>query len=181
MKHVQLEKFLTDATAARFWSHVDKSGGPDACWPWTAGRSPEGYGRFQSGGRGTPKIRAHRVAYALTTGQDPGELLVLHSCDNPPCCNGTHLFTGDHDTNMTDMAVKGRIAGERNPGSKLTEAQVELIKDLIMQGRKNTEIALLVPVGHAMISRIRRGKAWGTIPLSERYQSLHGPFTQRLC
>lgn len=22
--------------AARFWEKVDKSGGPDACWPWTA-------------------------------------------------------------------------------------------------------------------------------------------------
>jgi len=28
----------------RFWSKVDQSAGPNACWPWTAYRNPGGYG-----------------------------------------------------------------------------------------------------------------------------------------
>lgn len=30
--------------AERFWPKVDKSGGPDACWPWLGGINGDGYG-----------------------------------------------------------------------------------------------------------------------------------------
>jgi hypothetical protein len=63
---------LVDAVAAmsrsertalrrRFDSHVDRSGGPDACHRWT-GAITAGYGSFNVGGR---REYAHRVALAL--------------------------------------------------------------------------------------------------------------------
>lgn len=35
---------------------------------------------------------------------------VLHSCDNPPCCNPAHLFLGTNADNTADRHAKGRDA-----------------------------------------------------------------------
>jgi hypothetical protein len=50
----------------------------------------------------------HRLMYSLLVGPIPDELQVLHRCDNPPCCNPDHLFLGDQNANMRDMADKKR-------------------------------------------------------------------------
>lgn len=34
--------------------------------------------------------------------------MVCHTCDNPPCCRGSHLFLGDALANMQDKVAKGR-------------------------------------------------------------------------
>lgn len=106
---------LDDKAIARFWSKVDRSGGPDACWLWTGMRTPEGYGVFRLAGR---NYGAHRVALAID-GRDPGSLLGCHSCDAPPCCNPAHLWLGTVAQNIADRDAKGRTAsGERN-GARL--------------------------------------------------------------
>lgn len=92
-------------TADVFWSRVDMSVGPDACWPYTGKRDSDGYGQVRYAGR---RPHASRVAYIFTHGAIPGELQVLHRCDNPPCCNPAHLFLGTNADNMTDKARKGR-------------------------------------------------------------------------
>ncbi len=102
---------LTQEEIAKFWANVDRSGGPDACWPWLAGRTSNGYGAFAP--RADLNIGAHRVAFKLHYGRDP-DPLALHRCDNPPCCNGAHLFDGTHKDNAQDRSAKGRsCAGDR--------------------------------------------------------------------
>jgi hypothetical protein len=85
------------------------------CIEWTGHRDPKGYGRFSSQGG---EILVHRLAYTMHFGVDPGELHVLHSCDNPSCCNPHHLFLGTNADNMADRLAKGRQArlfGDANP------------------------------------------------------------------
>ncbi len=97
----------------RFWSKVDRSGGPDACWPWTAHRGSDGYGKTWTG---HCKIMAHRFALELTDGPATFEgAEAMHACDNRPCCNPAHLRWGTRRENAADMVAKGRQAhGDRH-------------------------------------------------------------------
>lgn len=90
----------------RFMQHVDTSGGPDACHPWTRARNRDGYGWFGSGG-------ASGLAPRWLLGYLRGEPLrtdeyACHHCDNSPCVNERHLYVGDHERNMRDKAQRGR-------------------------------------------------------------------------
>lgn len=89
----------------RFWSKVALSANPFVCWNWTA--TGQRYGSF-SFGKGIYK--ANRMAYFLHYGVDPKELSVMHSCDNPKCCNPNHLSLGTHYDNMQDMKNKNRAS-----------------------------------------------------------------------
>jgi hypothetical protein len=95
----------------RFNRRVDRSGGPDACWPWLGRIEPKGYGTMAVGGR---QRLAHRCAMALAIGEVPRGKLVLHACDNPPCVNPAHLRLGTQLDNMRDMVQRGRkVRGEK--------------------------------------------------------------------
>jgi hypothetical protein len=154
---------LNAAQIARFWSKVDRSGGASACWEWRAHRNHHGYGQFgtgkrRSGSKGT--ALAHRIAYALSYGDFPATLDVLHRCDNPCCCNPAHLFLGDHDANMADMAAKHRIPyGESHYHAKLTDAQTREIRRLYGSGRMlQREIGQRYGIAQQTVSKIVRGK-----------------------
>jgi hypothetical protein len=88
-------------TLAERFTRFLTPGAPDDCWEWRGNRNNRGYGKLG-------KIYAHRVAYELASGPIPSGLEVMHSCDNPPCCNPAHLSVGTHADNMQDMARKGR-------------------------------------------------------------------------
>jgi hypothetical protein len=101
----------------RFWKYVDQSGGPDACWPWR-GHILKGkeYGQFTI--RRGVVVSSHRHAYELENGAieghvagDPAtERVIMHTCDNPPCCNPKHMKVGTHGENAADKVAKGRQA-----------------------------------------------------------------------
>jgi hypothetical protein len=103
--------------AERFWPKVDRSGGPDACWPWTATVRSDGYGMIDVGGK---MVGAHRVSWEIANGPIPvgGDYhgtCVLHRCDNPLCVNPSHLFLGTNDDNTKDRDAKGRARWQRGP------------------------------------------------------------------
>ena len=94
---------LNKIDADRFWSKVAFTANPNCCWEWSA--TGERYGGFRIG---KAMYKSNRVAYFLHYKEDPKELEVIHSCDNPKCCNPSHLSLGTHWENMQDMAEKGR-------------------------------------------------------------------------
>ena len=100
-------KPLTERLAAK----VDTSAGFDQCWPFT-GRCVNGYGRIDAEAPVRRQLLAHRVAYALKHGLDPCSLprsvVVRHACDNPSCCNPSHLVIGSQADNVRDMHERGR-------------------------------------------------------------------------
>ena len=64
-------------------------------------------------GESTRHWRAHCAAYALAYGLTTDEMQgvnVLHTCDNPPCCEPAHLWIGTHQDNQADKVAKGRQA-----------------------------------------------------------------------
>lgn len=162
----------------RFWEKVDKSGGPDACWPWTGGTMRGGYGVVVADG-GRPLLRAHRVAYVLQNGPLRDDEKVLHKCDNPPCQNGRHLVRGTQLQNVHDAKAKGRLAtgdrhgtrlhpgccaGENNGAAKLDAARVQRIRELHARGATLREIADEVGVSRNAVNRVTLGKAWSHVP-----------------
>jgi hypothetical protein len=137
----------------RFWSRVDKRT-IDECWNWKENTDKDGYGRIYLYGK---TYKAHRLAYAYIKG-NPGNLCVLHSCDNPSCCNPNHLWLGTDKDNNKDRHEKERDArGEIHGRSKLTEENVKEIRNL-----KETCEALARKFGvhFAQIARARRKATW---------------------
>lgn len=149
----------------RFWAKVDCDE-PDKCWLWNGNTQRSGYGRIQSGGKGTKTLLAHRYSYELHNRPIPDGLIVLHSCDTPGCVNPAHLRLGTYQENMDDMWAKGRArpggaTGEDNPRSKLTEAQVRYIK--AHPERRHTAIAKEFGLSPNTIRGVRIGRTWNHI------------------
>lgn len=87
----------------RFFRRVRKTEG---CWYWEGYRGPKGYGQFPIAKRNI--VQAHRYSYELVNGPIAEGMCLLHSCDNAPCVNPSHLFPGTRADNNQDMMAKGR-------------------------------------------------------------------------
>lgn len=165
---------------ARFWRKVNVRS-PGECWEWTAQRQHFGYGQFKM--RDGRKRTAHKFAIEAATGPVPAGMFVLHKCDNPPCCNPSHLFLGTPADNMRDMWAKGRASNANHPGNaealkawraanpaaftgashpsaKLTEADVVEIRAALASGATGVSLAKRYNVSNDTISAIRTRKKW---------------------
>lgn len=167
--------------ASKFWASMDKSGD---CWEWTRGKISSGYGKVQFNGK--PWL-THRLSWTVANGAIPKGLWVLHTCDNPACCNPGHLFIGNRSDNMKDCASKGRIGvqatpacaargdkngsrlhperlarGEKNNMAKLTAQQVRKIREL--EGRlTKKEIASEFGVDVSHVYKIIKRQVWNHV------------------
>lgn len=150
-----------------FWANCDRSGGPQACWPWTYGKDPAGYGQGPFGWT----RKAHRQAYYLAHGVQPAKGLdVCHSCDNPPCVNPAHLWLGTRSQNILDASRKGRLnsaTGDRHGQSKLTWEAVRLIRARHAKGTSQGRLAAEYGVSQVAIHFVITRKTWANDPLEQ--------------
>lgn len=96
----------------RLLDRLDKT---DECWVFTGSKAKAGYGVIREPGKDGKLKLAHRLAYEHFVGPIPPGLLVLHHCDNPPCCRPDHLFVGDKRANALDALAKGRLRNQVGP------------------------------------------------------------------
>lgn len=166
---------LDENDKSRFHSRY-KINEDSGCHEWTAGLFERGYGAFRVSKQ---SLRAHRVAFLLSTGIQPLDLLVCHTCDNPKCVNPAHLFLGTSKNNSDDMFAKGRAnkstgdkhgtktkperisKGEDRPLSKLKQFQIPEIRALAKSKKiSQQEIALIYGVSRRLIGMVLKNKIW---------------------
>ena len=153
---------LNDSDVVTFWKHVNKTS-DDGCWEWKGHVADNGYGIFSMG---TPPTRiryvAHRVAYFLSHGEDPGAYLVCHKCDNRKCVNPSHLFLGSKGDNHRDALAKGRKQSPAK-GKFLSEHPTAFFTvdtpywemwALVKEGYRKSYVARAYGVSHQMLNSV---------------------------
>lgn len=149
---------MTDRPLAdRFWAKVDKSAGPDGCWPWIGARHPDGYGHIRVGNK---IMTSSRLAYELGTGQPLGELHALHRCSNSWCCNPAPIYAGDNRENSRDRTWAARERRARLP-PEMVEAVRFWSKSVGIT--QPIRIARMLGVSRRTVQRIIRGEIYKNV------------------
>lgn len=152
--------FEEAVTISRFWRSVEIRS-DNECWEWKGDLS-HGYGIFFYNGR---KFGAHELALSFSVGEKRYESLdTCHSCDNPKCCNPSHLRFDTRQSNVDDMHSRGRgVVGDK-AASVLTSHDVQLIRERRNLGAPQKVLAEQFGISTAYVSEIVRGRVWKSAP-----------------
>ena len=129
----------------------------------------DGYGRTWINDKG---YYAHRVIYNLVypntitlnapkSSDDIGFL--LHTCDNPKCCNPKHLFIGTHMDNMLDKVAKNRqkrFPTDTGPRCKLSMSQAREARALKKTGMTISQLMQKFNLSRASMKTLIRGDSY---------------------
>lgn len=157
----------------------------NGCLEWQG--SGDRYGVIAVNGK---RVKTHRLAWEIKNGEIPEGMMVLHKCDNPPCCNIEHLFIGTQKDNMQDALKKERLklpfcpdnkkargekngmfihrakfTGSNNNNAKLNDSQRDLICSLKSQGVTADLLAKQFNVSASQILIIARSRGIKRRPL----------------
>ena len=124
-------------------------GDANVCWPWTGKtNAKDGRPYFTVEGKRRPSysyvLEAHK-------GEAQKGRMVLHSCDNPICCNPLHLKWGTHQENMNEMKERDRHG--------VPATVIRAIRKLLSDKRPHSEIAELYGVSRETITAIHNGRS----------------------
>ena len=142
------------------------------CLVWPKCRDRDGYGSITYQCRAA---KTHRLVWELANGPIPKGLFVLHSCDNPPCCNLQHLRLGTIQDNNNDRTTRGRTAkgdrsgarlhperftgrvGTDNPSAKI---DVPIVRAIRASTKSYQKTADAFGVSKSLVAQICRKEAW---------------------
>jgi len=156
-------------TVDSFWARVDIRG-LNECWPWLGAQNNSGYGT--ASWHGTVYVSHRIAAWILGFVEQPeapadrlGSGFILHSCDNPPCCNPTHWEIGTYTQNQLDAYARKRKAplrgGATHPIAKLTPNQVRNIRqNYDAGGVRQVDLASQHGVSQRTISLVTRRESY---------------------
>ena len=137
---------------ARFWSKVDVRPNSKECWNWK-GALRSGYGNLKINKQ---NHTSSRVAFELFSGQELGENMALHTCDNKKCCNPDHIYAGSASDNMIDRHQR-KVGG----GGATTADQVRLVRQMYFDLKQHPDfIAHRAGVTSAVVQSIIGGNRW---------------------
>ena len=156
--------FAAKTPAEKVFSRIDQRG-PDECWPWQGTRNAQGYGLVtytvpRGSGSHTPRGNdrkcsgAHRIVYEATYGAVPPGMVVLHSCDNPSCCNPRHLVAKAPQPG-TSAKRRSEPAGRKR---KLSDGDVLAIRALGRREESASNIAARYRISETHVYAILAGK-----------------------
>lgn len=100
----QLLSFPDQTWRHKILGRIDPTPTATGCHEWFGTKTKEGYGIITIG---MISILAHRAIHAFSGG-DVGVEVVMHTCDNPSCCNPEHLRGSTHAEKTKDMHAKWR-------------------------------------------------------------------------
>lgn len=109
-----ITKYVRGGIEDRLGGRIVPGDGPDACHLWTRrdGSAPN-YGYMWVDGK--YRIVNRVIMEMLLSRPLAPEEWVLHTCDNPPCCNPNHLYIGDAADNAQDRKDRKRHWRDRRP------------------------------------------------------------------
>ena len=144
----------------KFWKYVNVAG-PDECWNWRGGFAKDKYGKYHDP-KAKKLVGSHRYAYEQVVGPIPPGMCILHSCDNPMCCNPAHLRVGTNQENQRDRIDHGRIL--LSTGEVMTLDDIGKIRELAYyQYEPATRIAKQFGFSTQNIRQIINEKIWKDI------------------
>ncbi len=169
LKVKHFNQWASDDVVGRF--RVKVSVCPETgCHLWIGVKSRNGYGWIRYQGKRT---RAHRVSMILQ-GYDVSGKHVLHRCNNRACVNPDHLYLGDHNDNMRDMALSGIKQGEKHPLCRVPDTGVSWVFEQKHIYRRNLrDISIELGISEKTVSEwlCARKRKHITTELKRRYSA----------
>ena len=167
---MQNEEVLYNLVQSGEWRIDDKGQvwtGRTGSWQRIERRTPHGYLQVRKmiGGKRI-HTGAHRLVWLHFNGPIPAGITINHKngrkSDNHP--SNLELATRSENTKHAFLiGLQKSLTGQRHPGAKLTEIQVQEIRNEYAKGNvTQAELALRHKVSFQTISKIVRGDRWRT-------------------
>jgi len=139
--------------------------GTDECVIWPFARDENGYGEIYVGDG--LKRDVHTIVCAKINGPRPhADIDACHSCGNGKlgCVNPKHIRWDTKKANSKDSLIHGtRKIGEEKPGAHFTNSDIVLIRQLLVAGYRNIDIAWFMGVDPRRICDIKKNRSYGRV------------------
>ncbi len=160
--------------ADRLWEHVDKSGGQEACWPYTRITHDNYGGLVHYLEDGTKiSIGTHRAAYLVTYGILSDTHMVLHTCGNKRCCNPLHLYLGTASENAHDAINDGAWEPSKRKLSDEDIREIRARHGEFSQKALATQFCISLSTVSAILSGKERLAAGGPLRIGQGRTKTH--------